>query len=369
MTNFQPEFQEKLKIMRSLLSAYEVDGLLLRRISSFAWATCGIASYVNTAAAEGAASLLVTGDKTYLFTNNIEAVRLEAETPLREQGWEFQVSTWSDPMAALKKQASNMKLIADVPFADAIDINFELSRIRANLTTAEGERMRLLGAACAAIMDAAARAVRPGMSEYEIAGLLGGEAQKRAIQPIVNLIAVDERIYKFRHPLPTNKKLEKYALLVLSGRRAGLVCSISRLVHFGPIPTEVKAIIDATAQVNAALIGWTRPGNSLADIFLRGQQAYAQNGYPEEWRRHHQGGAAGYEPREYLASMDSKEQVIAGQAFAWNPSIAGAKMEDTILVGEQSNEIITSIPDWPVLSIPLPELNVEVPCALALEIS
>ena len=240
--------------------------------------------------------------------------------------------------------------------------------MRANLTDAEGDRMRLLGAACAAIIDTAARSVRPGMSEYEIAGLLGAEAQKQAVQPIVNLIAADERIYKFRHPLPTNKKLEKYALLVLSGRRAGLVCSISRLVHFGPVPTEVQAIIEATAKVNAALIGWTRPGNSLADIFRQGQQAYARNGYPEEWRRHHQGGAAGYEPREYLASMDSKDRVLAGQAFAWNPSIAGAKMEDTILVGEQSNEIITSIPGWPVLNIPLAELNVEVPCALALEI-
>lgn len=369
MTNFQSEFKEKLKIMRDLVAAHDVDGLLLRRISSFAWATCGAASYVNTAAAEGAASLLVTRDKTYLFTNNIEAVRLEEETELTDQGWEFQVSPWFDPMAALIKHTSGKKLIADVTFGDARDINPEFSRLRANLTAPECERMRLLGALCARIMDTAARLVRPGMSEYEIAGLLGGEAQKYAVQPIVNLVAVDERIFKYRHPLPTNKKLSKYAMLVLSGRKAGLVCSITRLVHFGPLPAETKSIVYAAAKVNAALISSTRPGNSLANILQRGQQVYTENGYADEWQQHHQGGVVGYEPREYLAIPGSKDLVSIGQAFAWNPSIAGAKMEDTLLVGEHSNEIITTISGWPVISIPVPELKVEIPCALVLEIN
>ncbi len=369
MDAIKEEFQKKLAIMHTLLDRYGVDRLLLRRVSSFAWATCGVASYVNTATTEGAASLLVTHDHCFLITNNIEAARLERETQLMDQGWKFQVSPWYDPTAALIKLTSGKKLIADVCFGDARDINPEFSRIRANLTAPECERMRLLGGLCARIMDTAARLVRPGMSEYEIAGLLGGEAQKYAVQPIVNLVAVDERIFKYRHPLPTNKKLTNYAMLVLSGRKAGLVCSITRLVHFGPLPAEIKSIVYAAAKVNAALISSTRPGNSLANILQRGQQVYTENGYADEWQQHHQGGVVGYEPREYLATPGSKDLVAIGQAFAWNPSIAGAKMEDTFLVGEHSNEIITTISGWPVISIPVPELKVEIPCALVLEIN
>ncbi|MDT8304742.1 MAG: hypothetical protein RRC07_02300 [Anaerolineae bacterium] len=35
-----------------------------------------------------------------------------------------------------------------------------------------------------------------------------------------------------------------------------------------------------------------------------------------------------------------------GQVFAWNPSIAGTKSEDTILAGESGNEILTAMDGW-----------------------
>jgi Xaa-Pro aminopeptidase len=366
--NSLEEFQAKLSVIRALLDKYNADGLLLRRVSSFAWATCGATSYVNTATTEGAASLLVTRDCCFLATNNIEAPRLEQESGLVEQGWEFRISHWTNPLLELNKLAAGLNLIADVSFGSAKDVSAELSRLRTSLTPAEEQRFRELGQFCAQAMDSAARAVRPQMTEYEIAALLGGEAQKRGVQAIVNLIATDERIYRFRHPLPTEKKLEKYALLVLSGRRWGLVCSISRLVHFGRIPADVQKRIDATAHVNAALIAHTRPGRSLDEIFQRGQAEYAATGFPDEWRFHHQGGAVGYEPREYLGLPGSTNMVSVGQAYAWNPTIAGAKMEDTILVGTLSNEILTTTPNWPVISITIPEKDGEIDCPLALEI-
>jgi antitoxin VapB len=361
------EFQTKLSLLRALLDKHQAEGLLLRRVSSFAWATCGAASYVNTATTEGAASLLVTRQGCFLATNNIEAPRLEQEADLTGQGWEFRVSHWTSPLAELNKLTSGLNLIADVPFGGAKDISAELSRLRVNLTPAEGQRFRLLGQLCAQVMDSAARAVRPGMTEYEIAALQGWEAQRRGIQPIVNLVATDERIYQYRHPLPTDKKLDKYALLVLSGRKWGLVCSISRLVHFGSIPAERQERILATARVNAALVANTRPGHSLDEVFQHGQREYAATGFADQWRFHHQGGAVGYEPREFLGLPGSADVVQVGQAYAWNPTIAGAKMEDTILVGENANEILTTIPDWPVVSIKIEDNEIQCPLALEME--
>jgi antitoxin VapB len=74
---------------------------------------------------------------------------------------------------------------------------------------------------------------------------------------------------------------------------------------------------------------------------------YRQTGYPDEWRLHHQGGPAAYEPREFVATPASTAVVSAGEVYAWNPSITGTKSEDTILVGAGGNEILTAMPGWP----------------------
>lgn len=352
----------KMSRIYDLLERHQVEGLLLRRISSFAWATCGADSHVNTAAAEGAASLLITREKRYLLTNCIEAPRMEQEFGLADQGWEFLVSSWAEPQKRLNRLVAGMSLAADVAFPGAVDVSGEVARLRSGLTGMEGERFRQLGNLCAEAMVSALQAVRPGMSEYQIAATVSSETLARGIQPIVNLVATDERIYRYRHPLPTDKKLDKYAMLVLCGRKWGLVCSITRLIHFGPLPENLQERILAAAQVNAALIEATRPLRSLGEIFAQGQETYTRLGYPDEWQKHHQGGMTGYEPREFLAVPGSQEVVVEGQAFAWNPSISGAKVEDTILVGANGNKIITLTP-----SLPSTTIN-GIPCALAWEV-
>lgn len=362
------ELDIKLSALRSLLTKHDAEAILLRRVSSFAWATCGAKSYVNTATTEGAASLLITREKAYLATNNIEAPRLEHEEGLRSQGWEFIVSPWETPQQALNKTIAGKNLISDVPFANAKDVGAEICRLRARLTPRESERFVQLGSLCAEIMSATAQVIKPGMSEFKLAAVMGKEAQERNVQPIVNLVATDDRTYRFRHPLPTNKMLEKYAMLVLSGRWGGLVCSISRLVYFGKVPQDLMQRIQATAYVNAVLISHSRIGNRLQDILALGKAAYAETGFPDEWRHHHQGGVIGYEPREYLATSEAEDYLVPGQALAWNPTIAGAKMEDSIIVDQNSIRNLTVTPLWPVEPIKILEQSGTVLCALALEL-
>jgi hypothetical protein len=43
--------------------------------------------------------------------------------------------------------------------------------------------------------------------------------------------------------------------------------------------------------------------------------------------------------------------VVAGQAFAWNPSVAGAKLEDTVIIDGDGIEIVTVDPDWPTIDV------------------
>ena len=345
------EFDRKQDRIRALLADQGLDALLLQNVSSFAWATCGAASYINTAATNGTADLLITPSGRYLITNNIEAPRLEEEEGLAEQGWELRVGPWHEAPAAVASLTRGLRLGADGPYPGATDLSASMARLRTNLLPEEVARFRTLGRLCGEAIDAAIRAIRPGQTEYEIAALLAYEAQKRGAQPIVNLIATDDRVFTYRHPLPTGKEMERYAMLVLCGRQKGLVCSVTRLVHFGPLPEELRRKAEATAYVDATFIAATRPNETLGDIFQTAVDAYARAGFPGEWQHHHQGGPAAYEPREYIATPGSPDTVAVDQVYAWNPSIAGTKSEDTIVIGEQGNEVLTGIDGWPMLTV------------------
>ncbi len=358
------EFSDKQEKIQALLAKKSLDALLLKKVSSFAWATCGAASYVNTAASEGAATLLISPGGRYVISNNIEATRLAQEEGLKEQGWEFRVGPWHEAEQHIAELSRGLRLGSDAPHDGAVDLSAAVGQLRSHLSPEEGDRFRALGQSCAAAMDEAIRAVRPGQSEYEIAGLLTQAAESRGAQAIVNLIASDERIYAFRHPLPTSKKLDRYAMLVLCGRRWGLVCSLTRLVHFGPLPDDLRRKAEATARIDATLIAATRPGKTLADVFRQGVAAYDAAGFTDEWQLHHQGGPAGYEPREVVVSPSAPGVVSEGQVYAWNPSITGVKSEDSILVGENDNQVLTEIPDWPVLEITVVGQQVKRPAIL-----
>lgn len=355
------ETSEKLSFLRDLALGHALDAILLQHVSSIAWATGGSSAYVDIARSTAEVSLLVTGNNQYLITNNIEATRLEKEEGLASQGWDFHITPWFEQEISTLGLMKGLKLGADGFFPGALDLSSEITHLRANLNPEEGKRFRALGQLCAQTMESAAMSVHPGQTEYEIAGLLAGEAERRGMQAIVNLIAVDERIFNFRHPLPTDKKLDRYVMMVICGRRWGLVCSLTRFIYFGKLPDEICHKVKAVARVDAAMIAATRPGRTIGQIFGTAQEAYAAAGYAGEWRLHHQGGPAGYEPREYLATPGSNDKVAAGQVYAWNPSITGYKSEDSVLIGEEGFEVLSAIPGWPTVKVDVAGQTIERP--------
>ena len=153
------EFQRKHQVIVDFLAKKQLDALLLQRVSSFAWATCGAASYINTAATEGTASLLVTLKGRYLVTNNIEAPRLEKEEKLAAQGWEVRAGPWYENSPEITRLAGGLRLGADMAFPGAVDVSGEMARLRANLTPEEGQRLRQVGQLSAQAMRSEERRV------------------------------------------------------------------------------------------------------------------------------------------------------------------------------------------------------------------
>lgn len=285
----------------------------------------------------------------YVVTGNIEGARLAREERLAEQGWTTWAAPWHEPHSIVADLTHGLRLGADGPPPGAEDLSADMARLPGRLEPEEMACFRESGRLAAEAMDAAVRALRHGQSEHEIAGLLAHEAERRGMQAIVKLVATDERISLFRHPLPTGRCLERHACPLGPAPGPGLLRHAP-----GPLwPAERRA----TPQGGSGRTGRRdtdcrhAPGEGLAAIFRHAVNAYEAAGYPGGWQRHHQGGVAGYEPREYLATRHSTDIVCAGQAYAWNPSIAGAKSEDTILVTDAGHEVLTAIAGWPTLPV------------------
>jgi Xaa-Pro aminopeptidase len=237
------EFEIKQKRINNLLEKHKLDGLFMHRMSSFAWATCGVSSYINTASSYGEASILLLPPKKYIVTNNIEAARLKEEERLNEKGWEFLITQWHEKVNLVGKLIEGKRIGSD-SFLDGYgDLSFELARIRARLTTEEGQRFRTLGRWCAEAMNVVVHNLHPSQTEHEIAGILAKEVEGRGVQVIVNLIATDERVFSFRHPHPTTRKLHRYAMLIFHG---GMVNQ--QTLVFGSI-ADVRAEITFNLEV------------------------------------------------------------------------------------------------------------------------
>ena len=346
------EFATKRRRIAELMDAQGLDGLLLGRSSSWSWGACGREANVATNSESAVAGLLYTRARDYLLADRIELPRLLAEE-IGDLPFEPVELPWHEPeqRAVQAARLAGGPLGSDVPLEGARLLVGETAALRFVLTPEEQERFRALGRVTGAAVEAATRAIKPGMSELEIAGLLSQETFARGAVPVVTLIAVDDRVRRFRHPPATAQRLERYAMLVLCARQRGLVASATRLAHFGPLPDDLRARALACARVDAAVIGASRPGATLGQVFAALQRAYAAEGFPEEWRDHHQGGLAGYENREVVANPASGVAVAAGQAFAWNPTIAGVKSEDTVLVGPQGAEVLTETGGWPLYQV------------------
>lgn len=68
---------------------------------------------------------------------------------------------------------------------------------------------------------------------------------------------------------------------------------------------------------------------------------YAEEGFPDEWKNHYQGRLTGFASREVVATPETELEIRPGMAFAWNPSITGAKAEETFVLTGSSPEVIT----------------------------
>lgn len=310
----------------------EFDGapLVLTSHESVSWYLEGVRTHVSLAGPPVVAVRAEeSGDVLYIADN--EADRMIAEDLLPEDAARIaRVPWWISPAVAA----------ADGAGVSESQVAPQLRAARARMLPAERARYRSLGTETAETLTDVLGRVGPEQTERAAAAVVAAELIARGIDPLVVLVSGSARV-GYRHPLPTAGLLGDRAMIVVCGRRDGLIANATRWVGASvdeePILGVERAFLDASV-----------PGARLDGAFESGTAAYARFGFDaDEWHRHHQGGPTGYAGRDPRATASTTDLLVENQAFAWNPTAPGVKVEDTMLRTATGWEVLTFDERWP----------------------
>ena len=331
------EVQSRLAALRALLDRRGARSAFLIARRNFAWLTAGGSNHVVLESEMGEAGVFVNADEAVVLAPNIEARRL-ADEELAGTGLEvIAVDWWSrNGVIGEASRRGRAGLVSDD------DLEPDLESLRSRLSPFDAERLAILGGEATRAMETALGSIEPMITEVELCARLLSLLED--IRAPVLLAAADDRIARYRHPLPGDYPIRRRVMLVLVGERWGLHVAVTRFREFEPRTPDLEQRFAAVARVQEVLHESTRASATLGEVFAAAQAAYAEVGYPGEWQLHHQGGTIGYRGRERIAVPDDRTVIEPGMAFAWNPSITGAKVEETFVLGEGDERRIVTRP-------------------------
>ncbi|MCD2203348.1 M24 family metallopeptidase [Halobacterium sp. KA-6] len=340
------------KRLDAYLASTDYEAVWFARPNSFAWLTEGGDNIVDRTGDIGEAAVGYDGDTVTVVTNNIEAPRLRAEE--LPEDITIQTYQWYErDLAAAVAAASPTPAAADFPVEGFAAV--DASPLRQPLTADQIETYRALARDVADAVESVARSLSPETTERSAATTLRTRLESQGIAAPVVLVGGSERAQAYRHYTPKDEPLGGYALVSVTAHRDGLFSSCTRTVAFDDAPAWLTERTRDAMRVEASALAATqemgRAGGTAGDVFEAIQDAYAALGWDGEWEHHHQGGAAGFAGREWIATPESTESVELPMAYAWNPTVQGAKSEDLFLVTDEEVEPLTVTGDWPMTTV------------------
>ena len=310
----QEEVKTKLDTVRSWLEAAELETVVLTSQVNFAWLTGGGSNHVGIGDAAGRSSLVITPDRVYLLSSNIEVRRVMEE---EVAGLPFEAVSWKwyrsdEAKGNVARLCDVSKAVSDLGSWGLPLASDGLTELRYTMLPPEIERYRSLGVGAAQAIEITCTNARQGETELDVAASLAFECQKQGILPLMLLVAGDERVVRYRHPLPTRNQIGRTLLVALTGRRHGLHVSLTQMVSYGTPSVDLAMRHRAVVAVDARLNLESRGGASLGEVMHKGIDQYSSEGFPEEWELHHQGAsrATPAENSSQLLSLNTASHII-----------------------------------------------------------
>ncbi|MGA2111630.1 MAG: M24 family metallopeptidase [Anaerolineales bacterium] len=359
------EAQEKERRIRTALSELGRDSLIITRRDNFAWLSCGGLAVVSHVVPTSPVFLVVTPQKKYAVGYTMDLPRTMDEE-LTGQGYEpVFLPTFGKPLAEVALELAKGKVAADDVLAGVENVGARVVALHEPYTPEEMDRYRAIAKESGEILHELAEWVEPGMTERKVFAHMWGAYLERGFEGNCMFVGSDERIRRYRHPVPSDKPIQKAVLLAPGISKAGLHVLNSRMVYFEEPPADIRRRYRAVATMQAAMVTATRPGAKLSSLLDLCLGLFETVGYPEERTNHVHGGPTGYQVSYPERCQDPQAVVTPNMAFAWYMTVAGTKSEELLLVDEEGARIHSVDPTWPTLpieyhgsSVPVPDILV-----------
>jgi Xaa-Pro dipeptidase len=344
------EVKEKERRVREYLDKNGYDAMIIGRQDNFAWFTCGGDNRVVITSEAGFTLLVITKDKICAVSQTMDGARMFDE---ELQGLDIEpvFLKWYEQSREMKAAdlVKGMRVIADIPVAGTVYAPSEVYRLHYPLTDREIEKYRWIGSKTEDILSKVANEIKPGMTEHEIEAMFLYEYGKNGMTADVVLVGSDERITKYRHSNPSDKKIEKLVLLHPAVRKWGLHANVTRMVYFGDrLPEDIERKYQLVCEMEAATISMCVPGHRFNSILEVRKQLLRDSGYEEEWELHYPGGITGYLLCDPTVCVSPEARVSINQAYDWFITITGVKAEELSINTEKGREVLSATGKWPL---------------------
>jgi Xaa-Pro dipeptidase len=350
--------------VRDFLEKEGLDALVLGRQDNFAWVTAGGDNRVINNSDMGEGFVVITKDHKWLVAHHMDGRRfIEEQAP--DQGYELVTLYWHQGTTAeeILELTAGMRVGADFTLPGARQYGPEIVDLHYPFTDLDLKRLRWVGRKSNEIITRVAEDLKPGMTESEVAARFAYEYTLQGMSLDALMVGADERISRYRHPLAGDKAIDRYAFLHPAARRWGLHANVTRLVHFGEPPEEIRSAHRAVTTVGAHVATMLTPGVRFADILAEEKRLYTVLGYPDEWNYHFLGGISGYTLVDPTRCLDPEARVVLRQSYGYFITITGAKFEELMVLTENGVEI-ASLPadgEWPTRVASTPNGDITVP--------
>lgn len=248
---------------------------------------------------------------------------------------------------------------ATFPEAGEIFLYTWIDEIRMYKTPDEVEKLRKAAKVADLAMDAAIKAIRPGVTGYDIAAEAEYVMKKHGsgswFGSHPTLIAYGELLHH-AHPFTCGNKIENNGLITidLGAIIEGYHSDLCRTIALGKITKEEEMAVQANLNGQTAAIQAMRPGVSINDVDAATREGlgdYAKYHYGPGLVGHGLGLGNGIQAFDcpFIATGDErklqKDMVLAlFEIPPFVPGVGAPRFEDSILVTDDEPELLTKYP-------------------------
>ncbi|MDQ6679208.1 MAG: Xaa-Pro peptidase family protein [Acidobacteriota bacterium] len=224
-----------------------------------------------------------------------------------------------------------------------------VERFRMVKSAAEIDRIRAAVRTNSAAFERALKAVKPGMTESALAGLIEYRMRRLGADgPAFETIVAAGVNGAFPHARPGAARIGQGQLVLvdMGATLNGYTSDMSRMFHVGTPPGKVKKLYAAVLEAQLAALDAVRPGTTGGAIDAAARRVLKSARLGDAFV-HSTGHGLGLEIHENpRIGKKDKTRMEAGMAITIEPGIylegwGGIRIEDTVVVTERGCEVLT----------------------------